>query len=213
VKPPVTAPSEAPPASGSAKGSASPPVAVADPPEPKHPVAPPPPVHKTQPSTPPPAAVKPPRPDRPAQAKPEPTPPPPARNTGGDSGGCDEVSCVLNNNEGPCCAKFVKKGQRPAGGNTGGAKPAGELPERLDRAMIADGIGKVRGQVMACGDRSSAKGTVKVSVKVGPDGRITEVSVKETPDPGLGNCVKNQVQKATFARTQGGGSFAYPYPF
>jgi predicted Zn finger-like uncharacterized protein len=135
-----------------------------------------------------------------------------AKAGGGDSS-CDEISCVLNNNDGPCCAKY-KKGKTGGGGGGGGAAAKNsDLPERLDRGMISDGIGKVRALVTTCSDKSSAKGQVKVSVKVGPDGKIISVTVKETPDAGLGNCVAGMVQRATFAKTQEGGSFAYPYTF
>jgi hypothetical protein len=199
-----------PPSTNPANPSGSNAVAVADPSqEPKHSTTPP--VRRTSPTgTSPPTQPKPPRPPPDRVAAPPKTDPPPPR-SGGDSGTCDEISCVLNNNEGPCCAKFAKKNAGKTSGGTASAKT--DLPERLDRGMIAEGIGKVRGQVMSCGDKSPAKGTVKVSVKVGPDGRVIDVNVKETPDPGLGNCVKGQVQKATFAKTQAGGSFAYPYPF
>jgi outer membrane biosynthesis protein TonB len=66
---------------------------------------------------------------------------------------------------------------------------------------------------MACGDKSSAKGQVKVSVKVAPDGRVAGVTVKNTPDPGLGNCVAGAMQGAHFSKTQNGGSFGYPFVF
>ena len=140
---------------------------------------------------------------KPPVVKPEPTPGPPKPEAGR---ACDEVSCVLNNYEGSCCAKY-KKGGKPT------AAPSGDLPASLDRTMVSDGVGKVKGKVMSCGDRSSAKGTVKVSVKVGSDGRVVSASVKESPDPALGNCVASAMQKATFARTQTGGSFAYPFSF
>ena len=39
------------------------------------------------------------------------------------------------------------------------------------------------------------------------------VSVKTTPDPALGNCVAGAMQHATFAKTQNGGSFGYPFVF
>ena len=52
-----------------------------------------------------------------------------------------------------------------------------------------------------------------MSVKVGPDGKVSSVAVKNTPDPALGDCVAAQMQKATFAKTQTGGSFSYPYTF
>ena len=134
--------------------------------------------------------------------------PPPAK----DTGGCDEVSCVLNNYEGACCAKFKKKGS----GGGAAAKPSGgggDLPDALDRAMISDGVNKVKAKVQACGDKSSAKGQVKVSVKVNPGGDVASVSVKNTPDASLGNCVAAAMQRAKFAKTQNGGSFGYPFMF
>jgi len=137
------------------------------------------------------------------------TPTPPA----GDSGGCDEVSCVLNNYDGACCAKFRKKG---AGGGGGAAAPSGghsDLPDALDRSMISSGIANVKARVSACGDKSSAKGKVKVHVKVGGDGRVSSVNVETSPDASLGACVAAAVQKATFSKTQSGGSFSYPFVF
>ena len=129
-----------------------------------------------------------------------------------DQAACDEVSCVLNNYEGACCSKF-KKGK--SGGST--SKPAssggGDLPDSLDRAMISDGVAKVKARVMACGDKSSAKVQVKVSVKVNPDGSVASVTVKTTPDPSLGSCVESAMKKASFKRTQNGGSFGYPFVF
>jgi hypothetical protein len=133
--------------------------------------------------------------------------------SGGDSGGCDEVSCVLNSYEGACCAKFKKRG---GGGGGGGAAPktgGSDLPETLDRAMISDGVSKVKARGQACGDKSPAKGEVKVSVKVAPDGSIVSVTVTNTPDAALGNCVAAAMQGARFAKTQTGGKFAFPFRF
>lgn len=142
----------------------------------------------------------------------EKAPTPPAGDSGG--GGCDEVSCVLNNYDGACCAKFRKKG---AGGG-GAAAPSGggghsDLPDALDRSMISAGIANVKARVSACGDKSSAKGKVKVHVKVGGDGRVSSVNVETSPDASLGACVAAAVQKASFGKTQSGGSFSYPFVF
>jgi TonB family protein len=134
------------------------------------------------------------------------------------SGGCDEVSCVLNNYEGACCSKFRKGGgpKAPSGGG-GGAKPSGgaDLPESLDRGMISSGIAAVKARVSSCGDKSQAKGKVKVHVKVGSDGRVASggVSVESSPDAALGACVAAAVSKASFSKTQSGGSFSYPFVF
>ena len=141
-----------------------------------------------------------------ASAAPSPAPAP--KPEGG--GGCDEVSCVLNNYEGACCQKFRKGGHAaPSHGSSGNS----DLPEELTRDMISSAIAAVKGRAMACGGRSSAKGLVKVHVRVGGDGRISSVSVSQTPDPSLGACVAAAVQRASFPKTQRGGSFAYPFPF
>jgi predicted Zn finger-like uncharacterized protein len=154
----------------------------------------------------------------PAVAKADPTPAtsktPPASDSGG--GGCDEVSCVINSYAGACCAKFHKGGG--GGGGGGGNKPAaasggGDLPDSLDRGMISSAIANVKARVTACGEKSSAKGKVKVHVKVAGNGSVSSVNVETTPDAGLGSCVQAAVQKATFAKTQSGGSFSYPFVF
>jgi outer membrane biosynthesis protein TonB len=127
-----------------------------------------------------------------------------------DQAACDEVSCVLNNYEGSCCSKYKKS---KGGGTSKPASGGGDLPDSLDRAMISDGVAKVKARVMACGDKSSAKGQVKVSVKVSPDGSVSSVQVKTTPDTSLGNCVQSAMSKASFKKTQNGGSFGYPFVF
>jgi predicted Zn finger-like uncharacterized protein len=147
------------------------------------------------------AAVK---PDRPRD------PPPPPRDTGG--GGCDEVSCVLNNYEGSCCAKYKKGGSKPPSGGSP-APSKSDLPDALDRAMISEGVAKVKARIQTCGDKSSAKGTVNVSVKVSASGGVTSVTVNSSPDGSLGSCVAGAMQRATFKKTQNGGSFRYPAVF
>src|SRR5262245_42306464 len=44
--------------------------------------------------------------------------------------------------------------------------PANHLPVSLTKTDITEGVAKVRGQVQACGAKSSAKGTVKLQVVV-----------------------------------------------
>jgi hypothetical protein len=126
--------------------------------------------------------------------------------------GCDEVSCVLNHYEGACCAKFRKPA--PVAPDAP-ARPAvtQSLPDDLDRAMISDAVAKVKAPIRACGDQFPAKGQVKVSVKVRPDGFVAAVTVKNTPSPELGACVAARMETALFARTLNGGSFSYPYTF
>jgi TonB family protein len=132
--------------------------------------------------------------------------------TGGGGDSCDEVSCVLNNYDGACCQKFKKAKAGGGAPKTGGGGNS-NLPDSLDRGMISSGIGSIKSKAMACGDKSSAKGVVKVHVKVEGSGRVSSVSVSSSPDPALGACVSAAVQKASFSQTQNGGSFSYPFPF
>ena len=79
--------------------------------------------------------------------------------------------------------------------------------------MISSGIANVKARVTSCGDKSQAKGKVKVHVKVGGDGHVANVTVESAPDASLGACVAAAVQKASFSKTQNGGSFSYPFVF
>jgi TonB family protein len=127
-------------------------------------------------------------------------------------GGCDEVSCVMDKYARACCAKYkpadpgYKPQVKPTGGN-------GELPGTLDKTMIRTGTAKVKGAIIECGVKANAKGTVKVSVNVGADGRVSSSSVVSSPDAGLGDCVAAAIRKATYARTANGGTFTYPFVF
>ncbi len=87
------------------------------------------------------------------------------------------------------------------------------LPETLDRTMITNAIGVVKPKVIACASDLSIKGVVKATVKETPDGAPAAVTVRNTPDRALGECVKQAVASATFTRTQKGGSFSYPFMF
>jgi predicted Zn finger-like uncharacterized protein len=185
-------------------------VAVVDPPaDPKRTTTP------TRPTTP----AAPPR-TRPAVVDKTPAAPPPPKeppkDTSKDAGkdsGCDEVSCVLNNYEGACCAKLKGRGGSKPSGGAAPSGSKGDVPDGLDKAMISDGLSKVKAKASSCSEKSAAKGQVKISVKVGPDGHVTSVTVKNTPDAALGACVQSVMQKATFGKTQTGGSFAYAYTF
>jgi TonB family protein len=128
----------------------------------------------------------------------------------------DEVACLLADKPPACCSKY--RGGGSGGGSTSTKPPpsgggGGASQEDLNKSDISAGIGKVRGKVEGCAAKSSAKGTVKVSVKVSGNGTVSSVTVKESPDAGLGSCVASAVQKATFTKTQNGGSFSYPFTF
>jgi TonB family protein len=91
--------------------------------------------------------------------------------------------------------------------------PDAPAADGLDRQMIMNGIGVVKPKVRACGNDTTAKGTVKVSVKVSPEGTVSAVVVKATPDEKLGSCVARAIRTAMFTPTKTGGSFSYPFVF
>jgi hypothetical protein len=110
---------------------------------------------------------------------------------------CDEDSCVLDGYGPPCCARFDHR-----------------LPAAIDRGMIDNAMRESRSPIMACGARvGDVQGQVLVRVKTEPDGTVSSVSVMNTPDTELSSCVVEQVQLASFARTQTGGTFTYSFEF
>jgi hypothetical protein len=173
---------------------------VADAAEIEMPVETPPPVDAS------PLALRPPVPNHPVPQH-DPVAPPDAAVKPMQDDGCDEVSCVLEHYAKPCCAPFKPAQQDPT--------PVNDHPAKLDRTMVSAAIEKIKPLVIQCGEQNHAvgKGTVKISVHVGADGHVTEVTVAETPDQALGDCVATALQKAAFPVTQSGGGFTYPFAF
>ena len=122
--------------------------------------------------------------------------------------GCDEVSCVLDHYAKPCCSPFKPPEPPPVDPN------ASKTPLKLDRTMVQPAVEAIKPLVIQCGERPAVpKGTVKVTVRVGADGKVTGVSVAESPDVALGDCVAAAMQRAVFPVTQTGGGFTYPFVF
>jgi TonB family protein len=122
---------------------------------------------------------------------------------------CDDIFCVVNS-DAACCKSRAPKAapkQPPP------PPPKSDLPEQLTSSMIATAMNAVKARAMACGDKSSAKGRVLVHLKVGNDGRVSDVKVLASPDDALGACVVAVVNRATFPATQSGRSFSVPYTF
>ena len=90
---------------------------------------------------------------------------------------------------------------------------AGGIPTELDKMAVRAGIQKIKPRVVSCGEKSSDKGTVRISVSVKPDGSVSSASVESSPSAALGDCVAAALRKAEFAKTVNGGSFTYPFVF
>ncbi|HEX5062711.1 MAG TPA: hypothetical protein VFV99_25235, partial [Kofleriaceae bacterium] len=121
--------------------------------------------------------------------------------SGGD---CDEVGCVISKYDRPCCAKY-----KPSDTFT----PKNVVPDELDRAMVKAGVEKIKPRVVACGEKNSNKGTVRLAVTVDSEGHVKTVTVSETPDTALGECVAAAMRAATFGKSVNGGEFNYPFVF
>jgi len=107
---------------------------------------------------------------------------------------------VLDNFARACCARWKPR-------------QAGDLPFELPRASIPPVMSGLKAAVIRCGEQHPVTGTVKVAVKVAPDGSVADASVKAAPDEALGACVAGVVRKASFAQSEQGGSFTYPFVF
>jgi TonB family protein len=98
-------------------------------------------------------------------------------------------------------------------GKTPPADPPPLEPDSIDRVAISEAMAKVKPQLVACANASKAKGTVKVKVEVAPAGTVKSITIVETPEKSLGECVVAAVKGATFRATKAGGTFSYPFVF
>jgi TonB family protein len=115
----------------------------------------------------------------------------------------DEVACLLADRPPPCCAMYQSSRRTPM--------PPPDDPLTADQ--IRRVVMSLRVRIAACADRSSIPGTVKVSVKVLPDGNVGHVEVKSTPDAALGDCVARIMRAARFPASGQGVTFTYPFVF
>lgn len=84
----------------------------------------------------------------------------------------------------------------------------------LNEEQLKAGMAKVKDDVAACGRTySQVKGIIKVAIEVAPSGQVSHVKLLAGDHP-LGACIVNAIKsKATFAASQAGASFHYPYAF
>lgn len=125
----------------------------------------------------------------------------------------DEVGCLLADHDKvpACCAKY--RGRRWQEGDPA-PEPTEELPDTLDSSQIKYSVSEVKAKVLQCGDLfPDVHGTVKLKVTVAPGGWVTNVDIKETPDPGLGDCAAQRIKQATFIKAKLESKFTYPFNF
>jgi molybdenum cofactor biosynthesis protein B len=120
--------------------------------------------------------------------------------------GCDEVACVLDRYQKPCCAHF-----RPAA--DAGFMPQVGPPEHPSHDSIKTSVEQIKPRVIECGIHAGVKGTVRITVAVTPDGAVSSATVDSAPDAALGTCVAGAMRLATFEKSTAGATFTYPFVF
>lgn len=131
---------------------------------------------------------------------------PPAR--GAAAAGCDEVNCLLDPSR-ACCARLKLKS---GGGASGAGTPAG-LPETLERGELKRVLDALRPRLVACGAGHDVHGTLRLAIRIGPDGKVRAAEVVEGLDPAIDACAIRVARTATFSRSQRGTSLRYPVVF
>jgi hypothetical protein len=122
--------------------------------------------------------------------------------------GCDEIACTIDPSP-TCCMKFRASGRlekRSGGGDSS------DPPEQLDSAAIRAAMTGIKGELVGCG--STHVGTkIRIKLKVLPSGAVDTVTVEGIEDSAVVGCLTSAARRATFPRTQRGGSFSYPIVF
>lgn len=136
----------------------------------------------------------------------EPEPKPEPKETS-DSGGCDEVSCLVTPNK-ACCRKYSGGG----GGGGGGSSASSNLPASPSRDNVKAGVRQVTSRVAACGRSYGGSGIVKVRFKIAPSGRVSSASAA-TSNGALGSCIERAVKRAHFEKSKRGLPVSYPFVF
>jgi hypothetical protein len=129
------------------------------------------------------------RPKDPPKADPPPPPPPPIEKATKAKAGCDPV---------------LDFDCKPSGG--GGKEPAKAAgKETLEKGDILPVVRDNLPKVKACGAKSGATGTVKMSWKIGKDGKPTDVAIADAKWGGtpVGNCVVGVVKAMRFPAYSG----------
>lgn len=78
--------------------------------------------------------------------------------------------------------------------------------------MIRRGVDAVRSSIVACGTGFKDI-QVRISVTVAPDGTVSNILVKGSPNASLSSCLSTRMKAARFEPTRSGGAFSQPFSF
>lgn len=65
---------------------------------------------------------------------------------------------------------------------------------------------------MSCGDKHGGKGTVKVKIKIGGNGKVQSANASGGGSA-LRSCIASAVKRASFSKSQKGVTVNYPFVF
>jgi hypothetical protein len=102
-------------------------------------------------------------------------------------------------------SRDAEKGPRPP--------PPSDRPESPGRADIAAAMQKVKPAMIACGQKHSVKGTVKLKIRINPKGTVELVEVVQTPDAKANDCMVGVAKTITMRASESGVTFSYPIVF
>ncbi len=123
-------------------------------------------------------------------------------------GGCDEVTCLVDPGA-ACCRKFKSKSKSSSSSSSSSSS---NLPSTPAKSDISKGISKVKGRVMSCGDKHGGRGTVKVKIKIGGNGKVQSANASGGGSS-LRSCIASAVKRARFPKSQKGVTVNYPFVF
>lgn len=112
----------------------------------------------------------------------------------------DEVGCLLADRPPACCSMYGNRHVVPA-------------PTSLNASQVRTVVTRMRARFARCGEESDKHGTVRATVKVDADGKVTSVVIRDAPDDALAQCVAAVMRSARFPRSDQGVTFTYPFVF
>jgi len=125
----------------------------------------------------------------------------------GGGANCDELSCTLDPSAACCAGRKAGKVEAPR------SPPRTDEQEAPDRAAIKRGIDAIRPKLSACADKVQVKGVLKLTIVVGADGKASQITIKQSPDPKIDACVLAAAKTLQLPRSRSGVTFSYPIIF
>ncbi len=136
---------------------------------------------------------------------------------------CTAMRCMLDDDLGAtmCCVRAIHATfpYRPTRKTRTKTTAIDAEPERLTPADVKAGLAAVRPRIDGCRDRYGGRDpreSVKVRVRITPEGATAEVTVVPREDegearhPAFERCVVTAMARARFRRSQTGATFSYP---